>query len=104
VNDGGFEMEEKDDNIVVLVDENGENVEFEHLDTIEMNGNEYVILLPLEEGNDDGENDEVIILKIERTDEGEDTFITIEDEAELNEVFEEFKERMEEFEDLDDEE
>jgi len=97
-------MEEKDDNIVVLVDENGENVEFEHLDTIEMNGNEYVILLPLEEGNDDGENDEVIILKIERTDEGEDTFITIEDEAELNEVFEEFKERMEEFEDLDDEE
>lgn len=99
-------MEEKDDNIVVLVDENGENVEFEHLDTIEMDGSEYVVLLPLEEGNDDGEVDEVIILKIERNDEGEDTFVTIEDENILNEVFEEFKERMEEFADFeeDDEE
>lgn len=96
-------MEEKDDNIVVLVDENGENVEFEHLDTIEMDGSEYVVLLPLEEGNDDGEVDEVIILKIERNDEGEDTFITVEDEDILNEVFEEFKERMEEFADFEDE-
>ena len=97
-------MEERDDNIVVLVDENGENVEFEHLDTIEMNGSEYVVLLPLEEGNDDGEVDEVIILKIERNDEGEDTFVTVEDEDILNEVFEEFKERMEEFADFEEEE
>jgi uncharacterized protein YrzB (UPF0473 family) len=42
-------MSEEKDDIVVLVDENGEEVEFEHLDTIEMNGSEYVILLPLEE-------------------------------------------------------
>lgn len=93
-------MEEKDDNIVVLVDENGENVEFEHLDTIEMDGSEYVVLLPLEEGNGDGEVDEVIILKIERNDDGEDTFVTVDDEEILNEVFEEFKERMEEFADF----
>ena len=97
-------MEEKDDNIVVLVDENGENVEFEHLDTIEMDGSEYVVLLPLEEGNGDGEVDEVIILKIERNDDGEDTFITVEDENILNEVFEEFKERMEEFADFEEDE
>jgi len=97
-------MEERDDNIVVLVDENGENVEFEHLDTIEMDGSEYVVLLPLEEGNDDGEVDEVIILKIERNDDGEDTFITVEDENILNEVFEEFKERMEEFADFEEDE
>ena len=96
-------MEERDDNIVILVDENGENVEFEHLDTIEMDGNEYVVLLPLED-SDESEVDEVIILKIERNDEGEDTFITIENEKELNEVFEEFKERMEEFEDLEEDE
>lgn len=96
-------MEERDDNIVVLVDENGENVEFEHLDTIEMNGKEYVVLLPLD-GTDESEADEVIILSIERNDEGEDTFLTIEDEKELNEVFEEFKERMEEFADFEDDE
>lgn len=93
-------MEEKDDNIVVLVDENGENVEFELLDTIEMDGNEYVVLLPIEEGNDDGEADEVIILRVEEGEDGEDMFITIDDEEELNEVFEEFQDRMEEMEDF----
>ncbi len=48
----GFEkealhMEDERDDIVILVDENGEEVEFEHIDTIEMNGNEYVVLAPL---------------------------------------------------------
>lgn len=95
-------MEERDDNIVVLVDENGENVEFELLDTIEMDGKEYVVLLPIEEGNDDGETDEVIILRVEEGEDDEDMFITIDDEKELNEVFEEFQDRMEEMEDLED--
>jgi uncharacterized protein YrzB (UPF0473 family) len=91
-----------DENKVVLVDENGENVEFELLDTIEMEGKEYVVLLPIEEGNDDGETDEVIILRVEPGEGDEDTFVTIDDEDELNEVFEEFQDRMDEMEDLDD--
>lgn len=90
-------MEERDENIVVLVDENGEEVEFEHLDTIEMNGNEYVVLLPMSE--DDSEIDEVIILRIERSAEGEDNFITVDDDEELEEVFEEFQSRLEDMED-----
>lgn len=93
-------MEERDDDIVVLVDEDGQEVEFEHLDTIEMNGNEYVVLLPLA-GDEVAEADEVIILKIERSAEGEDNFITVDDEEELNEVFEEFQDRMDDMEDED---
>ena len=91
-------MSEERDDIVVLVDEDGGEVEFEHIDTIEMNGNEYVILLPLEEGEseDDEAADEVVILKIEHNAEGEDSFVSVEDESELNSVFEEFKQRMEE--------
>lgn len=89
-------MSEEKDDIVVLVDENGDEVEFEHLDTIEMNGSEYVILLPLEEEEEEDANtDEVVILKIEHSDNGEDSFISVEDEEELNSVFEEFKVRME---------
>ncbi len=90
-------MSEERDDVVVLVDENGEEVEFEHLDTIEMNGSEYVILLPLEEEEEEEETntDEVVILKIEHNDSGEDSFISVEDEDELNSVFEEFKARME---------
>lgn len=93
-------MSEERDDIVVLVDENGDEVEFEHLDTIEMNGKEYVVLLPLseedEEEESDEELDEVIILKIEHGAEGEDSFVSVEDESELDAVFEEFKTRMEE--------
>jgi uncharacterized protein YrzB (UPF0473 family) len=44
---GGFAMDEERDDIVVLIDENGEEVEFEHIDTIEMNDNEYVVLARL---------------------------------------------------------
>jgi uncharacterized protein YrzB (UPF0473 family) len=87
-------QEERDD-IVILVGEDGEEVEFEHIDTIEMNDNEYVVLLPLEEQENE-EVDEVVILKIDHNEDGEDSFVTVDDEDELNAVFEEFKTRMEE--------
>lgn len=89
-------MEERDD-IVVLIDENGEEVEFEHLDTIEMNGSEYVVLLPMEEDSSNSDDtDEVVILKIEHAEDGEDSFVSVEDDEELDSVFEEFKARLEE--------
>ncbi len=90
-------MEEERDDIVILVDENGDEVEFEHIDTIEMNGNEYVVLAPLvEETAEETDEEEIIILKIEHNEDGEDSFITIEDDEELDEVFEEFQSRMDE--------
>lgn len=98
-------MDEERDDIVVLIDENGDEVEFEHIDTIEMNGNEYVVLAPIEEElDDDREEEEVVILKIEHNEDGDDSFVTIEDDDELDEVFNEFKSRMEEEFDLDDDE
>ncbi len=95
-------MTEDRDDIVVLVDENGEEIEFEHLDTIEMNGNEYVVLTPLEEEGEqnDSEEEEVIILKIKHNENGDDSFLTIKDDEELDEVFEEFQARMDDAEDL----
>lgn len=94
-------MAEERDNIVVLEDENGEEMEFEHLDTIEMNDNEYVILLPLQE--EEEEEGQVVILRVDEDENGDDVLAAIEDEDELNEVFEEFKVRMEdEFEFIDD--
>lgn len=92
-------MADEREDVVVLLDENGEEVEFEHLDTIEMNGNEYVVLLPMDQDtdeNDDDEIDEVVILRIEHSEDGEDSFVTVDDDDELNEVFEEFRIRMEE--------
>lgn len=81
------------DNIVVLNDENGNEVEFEFLDLIEYDGEEYVVLLP----NDDEDEDagEVLILKLEDTDsEDEESYVSVEDEEVLNKVFEIFKEKF----------
>ncbi|NJD02890.1 MAG: DUF1292 domain-containing protein [Ruminiclostridium sp.] len=90
-------MEDERDDIIVLVDENGEEVEFEHIDTIEMNDNEYVVLAPyLEEETEETDEEEIIILKVEHNENGEDSFVTVEDEEELDAVFEEFQARMEE--------
>lgn len=106
-------MAEERDDLIVLIDENGEEVGFDLLDSFELDGNEYVVLLPPDESEENEETDdyddveeaEVVMFKIEHTDDGEDVFVTIEDEDELETVFEEFKIRMEdEYEFEDDEE
>jgi uncharacterized protein YrzB (UPF0473 family) len=96
-------MDVERDDIVVLVDEDGEEVEFEHIDTIEMNDNEYVVLAPLDRIDPDQEDEEVVILKVEHSEDGDDSFITIDDDDELDEVFDEFQSRMEEEYGLEDE-
>lgn len=99
-------MTDDRDDLVVLVDEDGNEEEFEYLDTIELNDNEYVVLVPYEgeESEEAQDEDEVIILKIQHDENGEDSYITVDDEDELEEVFEEFKNRMEEDYDPNDEE
>ena len=80
------------DNIVVLNDENGEEVEFEFLDLIEYEGEEYVVLLPVEETEEAGE---VVILKLEDTEsEDEESYVSVDDDEVLNKVFEIFKEKF----------
>lgn len=90
-----FEGEEELDNIIILNDEEGNEVKFEFLDLVELDDEEYVVLLPVtEEGQE--EEGEVVILKVEDTDEesDEESYISIEDEDILNKVFEIFKEKF----------
>ena len=75
-------------NILTLTDEFGNETEFEYLDVIEYNGEEYLILLPTEEGND-----EIVILLIEPVDEENENYLAVEDEPTLAAVYEIFKER-----------
>ncbi len=80
------------DNIIVLNDEEGNEAEFEFLDLIEYEGEEYVVLLPVEETDDAGE---VVILKLEDTEsEDEESYVSVDDEDILNKVFEIFKEKF----------
>ena len=79
------------DNIITLNDEEGNEVEFEFLDLIEFEGEEYVVLLPVEETDDAGE---VVILQVEDIDTEEESYTSVEDEEILNKVFEIFKEKF----------
>lgn len=82
--------DELNENIIVLNDENGNEVEFEYLDLIEYNGGEYIILLPTDE-----EAEEVVILRIEDG-EDEEAYVSVDDEATLMAVFDIFKEKFKE--------
>ena len=88
------ELNEELNNIIVLNDEDGNEVQFEFLDLIELDQEEYVVLLPVvEEGAED--EGEVVILKVEDTDsEDEESYVSIDDEEVLNKVFEIFKEKF----------
>ena len=83
---------------VVLLDEAGEPARFEHILTFLYEKERYVALTPLEEGaepDDEAEEAEVVILKVAERD-GEDTYVTIESEVLLEEVFGHFLELMDE--------
>ena len=98
-------IEDDMDNIIILNDEDGNEVQFEFLDLIDYDEEEYVVLLPVEEDSED-EIGEVVILKVEQTEsEDEESYIGVEDEEILNKVFEIFKEKFkDEFNYVDEEE
>ena len=91
--DENYEGEEMD-NIVLLTDEDGNEVKFEFLDLVELDEEEYVVLLPVSEEGEEDEG-EVVILKVEDSDgdSDEESYVGITDEEILNKVFEIFKEK-----------
>ena len=82
-------------NIITLNDENGEEVQFEFLDLIEYESEEFVVLLPvLEDGEED--DGEVVILKVDDSEEDsdEESYVSVDNEETLVAVFEIFKEKF----------
>lgn len=78
----------ENDNIIVLNDDDGNEVEFEFLDLIPYRGKEYVVLLPVSD-----EADEVVILQLEEANDETESYISVDNELTLQAVFEIFKER-----------
>jgi len=69
--------------IITLTDEDGKNVDFEVITKLDIEENEYVIVLPIE---DEALEEEGIILKITKLENGEEGFITVEDDDEYQTV------------------
>ncbi|MHB8157126.1 MAG: DUF1292 domain-containing protein [Desulfocucumaceae bacterium] len=75
--------------IITLIDENGEEKDFTVIDILELEGSEYAILLPVDE-----ESDEAIILKFAEDVEGNEILVDIEDDEEWEKVADAWEELM----------
>lgn len=75
-----------EDNLVTLLGEDGNEVQFEFLDLEQYQEKEYVILLPA--GDTDGE---VVILQVEEPDDENEAYIGVDDPDVLEAVFARFK-------------
>lgn len=99
------------ENVVVLLDENGEEQYFEHELTFLYEGDRYAALSPITEYEDDGEEDdlfedeesEILFMRIDRDDAG-DSYTLVENEIMLDELFTRFIELMDEIEEQNQEE
>ena len=81
--------EEYGDNFVTMVDENGEELVLEMLDSIDYRNNTYTAFLPAD--MDENDPDYGMVLLRNAVDEnGDEVFDTIDDEEELDDVYEQF--------------
>lgn len=87
-----------DDNVVELTDEDGVTSLFEYQATIEMEGEEYIVLMELPGEDEELDEDEgtVVIMKIDQDDQGEDIYVSVDDEETMQAVFDLFLEHLDE--------
>ncbi len=76
------------DGVLTLIDDDGNEVEYECVDSIVYENTEYVVLLPVEDIDC-----EAVILAVESDGELEN-YVAVDDEEILNSVYEIFKERF----------
>ncbi len=79
-------MENEENQLIETVDEDGNVINFELYDIVEVDGQEYALLLPAEE-EDESDEAEIVIMRL--TKDGEDyIFETIDEDDEFNKVAE----------------
>lgn len=84
---------------ITLTDEDGNEIELEYVDTVEFNGHVYLSFFPVvspEEQEAAEESDEygLIILKVVADNGDEEELVTVDDETELNAVYDLFMESL----------
>lgn len=85
--------EEYGNDFVTLIDEDGNEVEFEHIDTVEYEGVTYLAFIPAELSVE--EDAEVVIMQVVTDENGEELLEGVEDDDIANAVFNIVMERAE---------
>lgn len=81
-------LEEEDSGVLILTDEDGQDVSFEYLDSVDYQGKEYLVLMPSDEAET-----QIVILEVEPVDEANENYLSVTDDAILDAVYGIFKER-----------
>lgn len=88
-------LDENNTDPIVLYDENDQEVEFEQIAIIPLNDSLYAILKPVEEMEGVGE-DEAVVFALETDEEGDEVLSVVEDDAEIDAVFDEYYKMLKE--------
>ena len=81
--------EEFGSDFVTIVDDDGQEFELELLDTMDYNGKSYTAFLPADMAEDDPDYG-MIILRSQPDENGEEIYESIDDDDELQDVYEHF--------------
>lgn len=81
-------MMEEETGILTLTDEDGQEVDFEYLDSIDYAGREYLVLMPADQAET-----QIVILEVEPVDDENENYLSVNDEEILDAVYGIFKER-----------
>ena len=88
------------DDLIELVDEEGETTLFEHMATLEHQGETFLALTPAGADEDDDADMEILIMQIQQDENGQDIYVRP-DEALEEQVFEKFLKMINEMENED---
>jgi len=81
--------EEYGADFVTIIDDDGQEFELEVLDTMDYNGETYMAFLPADMDENDPDYG-IIILRVVTDENGEDVYESIDDDAQLQDVYEHF--------------
>ena len=88
--------EEYGANFITVTDDDGNEFELEHLDTIEDNGQTYLAFFPAEHEGEEAQNEEELGLVILKTvlENGEEILSTLDSDEEIDAVYNEFMKEL----------
>lgn len=87
--------EEFGPDFISVTDEDGNEFELEHLDTMEFNGQTYMAFFPaVEEGKDEEDEEYGLIIMKVVNENGEELLSTLDSDEEAETVYQEFMERL----------
>lgn len=85
------ENEEEMNEVYTLTDEDGNEMQFELFGELDLDGQHYLGMIPLD---DEEDNDEYVIFRLAGSKDGEDLLETIEDDEEFDRVADAFDDRF----------